>query len=192
MRTFLAVDIPDALRDQLAGVCEAIDPRDRKACKVTWVAPRNLHVTMQFLGEVSDDQAANVCQAAAEVAGRFAPIPLEVPEVVAVPPAGRRLRMFWAQVADPTGRLAELQRRAGEALAELGFAPESREYRPHVTLGRVKFARSPDALRRRLGGLVDEVFDGFEATGVTVYASELTPRGPIYTPLARCKTGRER
>ena len=152
--------------------------------KVRWTQPENLHVTLKFLGDVPDKLAGQVCRAAEEVAGSVERFAFDVRGVTAVPPRGA-LRMFWAGVNDPAGGMAALVAGLDEAMQPLGFAPERRAFRPHVTLGRVKSGRDVDALRAAAEEWADAAFGEGEAGVVTVYSSELTPDGPVYAPLAR-------
>ena len=108
----------------------------------------------------------------------------------AVPLTGKRLRVVWARIIDPTGQLAELHRRLGDRLADVGFVPEDRPYTPHVTLMRVRSARDPDILRRATAPLTERSFGECLASAVTVYESTLTREGPIYTPHVRYPLGK--
>ena len=187
MRTFLAVDIDEDTRRKLAGLSQRIETA---GARVNWVAPENLHVTLNFLGEVGDADLSAVCNAAAEGAGGVQGFEFDVRGVLAVPPRGRQLRMFWAGVEDPDGRMGQLYSRLSAALAELGYPPDSRTFRPHITLARFKSARDPDAVRRAAETFQAECFGTVRATEVVVYSSQLTPQGPIYAPLSRAVLGR--
>ncbi len=182
MRTFLALDIDDAMRKALAQV---VPDRPVGGAKVRWVAPENLHVTLHFLGEVADERMAEVCDVVEAVAEAGEPFDFTVEGAVCIPPAGRKLRMVWANVTEPTGRLAELHAELGEALEGLGFHQERRAYRPHITLGRVKYARRPDAVRELVAAHGETRFGVSRADSVTAYGSELRRNGPTYTALSR-------
>jgi len=184
-RIFFAVEIAEQTRRALARVAEGLDTG---GAKIRFVAPRNLHVTMNFLGDVGDALLRQVCDAAAEVAGGVEPFEFSVSGLRSVPPGGR-LRMIWANVCDPAGRLTDLQERLAASLETLGFPRESRSYRPHLTLARVKFAREDRVLRAGIERFGEEPFGTQQATQVTVFSSELTPAGPIYTPAKRAPLG---
>ena len=184
-RAFLALDITSTIRDALAGTQRQLDAPD---AKIKWVAAENLHVTVKFLGGADDDQVAEVCAAAGEVAGGIAPFQFDVRGIQVVPPRGRA-RMIWAGIDDPTAGMTKLFERLEPALAALGFQPETRGFKPHVTLGRVKFVRDHDRLRQAAEVHADQHFGSVDAAEVVVYSSNLTPRGPIYTPLAKSALG---
>ena len=184
-RTFLAVDIDQALRDRLARVLE-LAPDD--GAKINWVAAANLHVTMNFLGDVDDETLSEVCRLAARVAAAAEPFEFDVPRIACVPPRGR-LRMIWAEVADPDGRLADLHAALSSGLAELGFPPEKRRFKGHITLARIRHARHDEAIRRAVGAIAAADLPTQTATHVTVYTSDLRPGGPIYTAQAHGPLG---
>ncbi len=186
MRAFIALEIDDAIRDAVARAQRAIGDAD---AKVRWVAPANLHVTLHFLGEVADEDIADVCDVVAAAAGEVQPFEFAVRGVAAVPPRGRSLRMLWAGVDDPTGRLVRLQAHLGLALEGLGFRQERRAFRPHITVARVRFARDADAFRRAAAPSAEEHFGTRLAEEVVAFSSELTRTGPIYAPLARAPLG---
>ncbi len=179
-RTFLAIDIDGATRDALLRACRRIDSSGDSA---RWVAPQNMHVTVNFLGEISDTRLAEVCETAKAAAAELPPFDFDVRGVLAVPPQGR-LRMLWAGVEEPTGRMVELHVAMTGALKRIGFHPDGRDFRPHVTLARLKSPRKAGAVRTAARALVEECFGTSRAEAITLYAGKLTTDGPIYTPLA--------
>jgi len=202
------LDLEDATLDHLAELQGRLRDPD---VGVRWADRENLHLTLIFLGDVPDETLPRVCDLAAGVAADIEPFEWDVRGVQCVPPAGP-LRMIWAGVADATGRLATLAEGLRVALTGMGLHEEERQFRPHITLARVKGDRQ--AARRggsrssgdRHGGLGDRAgaaggirqaareftdadFGVQFAEELIVYGSQLTPDGPIYTPTARVKLG---
>ena len=97
--------------------------------------------------------------------------------------------MIWADVRETTGRLVALQSDLSAALAELGFAPERRAYKPHVTLARFRGVSGGEAIRNAAARFERTDFGVADAAEVVVYASELTPDGPVYTQIAKAPLG---
>jgi len=185
IRTFLALDLDEPIRLRISKVAGCIGEGN---AKVRWVDLKNLHVTLKFLGNVADEALADVCNAVNEVAAGAEPFGFKLRGVQAVPPVGR-LRMFWVGAIDDSGLMGELYGQLEQVLAALGFPKDNRLFRPHVTLARVKYASDPAALRVAAKRFANEDFGNQWASEVTVYSSELTPRGPIYTPLSRASLG---
>lgn len=181
IRTFLALDLDAAIRDRLV---EAVAEMPQAGAKLRWVARENLHVTVKFLGDVAEPGAAGVCEAVASAARAVRPFDFSVCGLRCVPPGGK-VRMVWAEVDEPAGRMAAMFERLESALAELGFARERRGFHPHVTLGRVSFTRAAADLRAAAERWAQSDFGSVSASEIVVYQSDLAPRGPIYTALAR-------
>ncbi len=187
-RTFLAIDIDEHIRKGLADVEEMLASQD---ARISWVAAENLHITLNFLGDVKDEMAADVCHIAAEVAATVEPFDFDVEGVLAVPPHGQ-LRMIWVGVHDSTGRMTQLHKALAMAFEGLGLKEEERSFKPHITLGRVKFAKHPDEVRSAIAPQAGEDFGACLAEEVIVFSSTLAPKGSIYTPMARATLGSSR
>jgi 2'-5' RNA ligase len=187
IRTFLALDLDEAVRDGLLAAARDFPEADSK---IRWVGRDNLHVTVKFLGDVPDADAAAVCEAVQHAGQAAEPFDFHVRGLRCVPP-GRKVRMIWAGVREPTERFERLFEQLESALFDLGFPPEGRKFSPHVTLARVKSTRDAAGLCAAAARHAEADFGRVRAEQITVYASELTPRGPIYTPQARPRIGPE-
>lgn len=185
LRTFLALDVDEAIRDRILAARRSIDVG---GAKVNWVEPLNLHVTLHFLGDVDDALLPEVLLGVEAAAGEVEPFDFDLRGVQAVPPAGR-VRMFWVGVTDPTGRMARLYDTIRAALDDLPIRQERRQFKPHVTLGRVKYAPHEGPLRRAAAALAGEDFGVQYAEHVTAYTSQLTSSGPIYRAVAKARLG---
>ncbi|MGD2216117.1 MAG: RNA 2',3'-cyclic phosphodiesterase [Gemmatimonadales bacterium] len=176
MRTFVALVPSEAeqarLADAAAGLREAGFP-------IRWVRHENLHLTLKFLGEVSEERVREVCTAVDAAAAGVAPFAMAVGGFGAFPSL-RRPQVVWVGVElEPT--LESLQTSLEGELAGLGFARESRAFRPHLTLGRARKHVSP----KDFGGLADlvnglEYRDAFQIGSLDVVRSRLMPTGAIY------------
>lgn len=185
-RTFVAVN---ALDDVHVAALKAIDSLREPDDKVKWVEPDNLHWTLQFLGDLNDQEIADVCIRVSRVACDYKPFALAALGVGAFPTA-ERARTLWLGADMGASELSELQSDIEQNLADLGFRAERRQFVPHLTLGRVgRAAHRESSLADRIARLAD--FDGGQmpVDAVTVYASELQKSGPRYHVLARAPLG---
>jgi len=183
MRCFVAIDLPGDVRSAL----DAAQARLRAAAPradVRWVAPAGLHLTLKFLGEVTDERRDAVRAALEGVARGTVPIGLACAGL-GVFPGPARPRVVWAGVTAGLRELGALAAAVERALEPLGFLPERRPFRGHATLGRVRSPRSVGALMRALEGGPGTVFGSWTASDVVLYRSHLRPTGAIYEPLAR-------
>ena len=181
----MAIDLDEAILDRLAASQLTLDDG---VSKINWVDRANTHITLSFLGDVTDELLADVCAIAAGAASEVEPFEIDIAGVLAAPPHGSP-RMFWAGVADPTGRLGELHEKLDVGLAGLGLRQEERGFKPHVTLARIKHAVNPAALREAARRLAKQEFGIQHVEELVTYASQLTREGPIYTPIAHAKLG---
>jgi RNA 2',3'-cyclic 3'-phosphodiesterase len=184
VRTFLAIELDDAIRQRLAAVQERLRSQ---AGGVKWVEPANIHLTLKFLGEIEEDVAALVAEALAPVAAGIEPFEMRAAGIGSFPPHGAP-RVVWVGIQETTGRLLELHRRVERELEALDIEREDRPFAAHVTLGRVKDRPDP-RLRHALDARAAEDFGTQPVTHVTFFQSILSPAGPTYTALHRLKLG---
>src|SRR5262245_13821417 len=186
LRTFLAVELPDAVRARCVDLQEALAPARGE---VKWVEEENLHITLLFLGDVDDRDLVGVCRAATKACAALAPFPTAVEGVGAFPNA-RRPRTIWAGITDGAEELVELHDALEGPLLALGcYRREERRYTPHVTLGRVKGDASGGGLTAALQAQADWHGGEGEVTAVRVMSSQLTPQGPIYSVMSTARLG---
>jgi len=186
LRTFLALEIDEPTRDALVAAERSIGAA---GAKMKWVERENLHVTMNFLGDVADETVSRVCEIAAGVAAEAAPFDFDVRGAVCVPPKGRAVRMIWAGVGEPTGALNSLYSKLAEAFAGFGLRQEQRAFKPHITLARIKFAPDAERLRKAVEQWGQTNFGLQHADELVVFSSQLTPTGPVYSPIAKPPLG---
>lgn len=147
---------------------------------VRWVTSEGMHLTLKFLGEVGDELAEGVATALDRVADPVRPFEVAVRGFGAFPNA-RRPRVVWAGI-EPVPALELLQDGVERAMTELGFEPEGRVFRPHLTLGRARHGARPSQFRD-LAALLEEMdfAQSFLAEGVHLVQSTLRPSGAVYT-----------
>ena len=184
MRLFVAVDIDDKTRAQLAlarAALQAVLDQARVAPRVTWVRDESAHVTMRFIGETPEPVATKIERAL------MSPWPVPPFDVqwchLGAFPTPRRPRVLWVgpRSADVLVRLAEAVNQKLDPLIGPG---ETRPVTPHLTLGRVKESGNgvewPRALAAR-----PWVETTTRVDHVTLYVSRLSPKGPTYTALCK-------
>ncbi len=175
-RLFIALDIEPGVRRKLHAAAAGLPVGDSK---INFVAADSIHLTLHFIGGVADDRQMDLHLAVERAAGEVGGFDFAVTGLQAVPAQGR-LRMIWAGVVEPTGRLATLHELLGASLREAGFQTDHRPFSPHITLARAKSARDPAAIRQAVAAVEDEPFGTCHAEEIVVYSSQLTRNGPIY------------
>jgi 2'-5' RNA ligase len=169
-RLFVAADIPDAVRDALAG---AIQPL-RERLRGRWVPPANWHVTLKFLGSTWPRLLDWVHEEVEAVASRHDGFESSLEGVGAFPNA-RRARVLWAGLEDPGGRLAAIATDLDEAMSQ-EFKVEKRAFTAHLTVARFD---PPAAVGEELEGL-DVKSGPFPVDRIVLYRSHLQRPAPRY------------
>jgi len=183
VRLFVALDLPDAIREGIGawGTGVPADP----ALRV--VPVENLHITLAFLGSRPERDAERVAKVIEQSA---APAPLvELLDPLPRPPRGRA-RLFALPARSPG--VEQLQARLSELLiSERLYEPEKRPFWPHVTVARVRAegrgSRRPTRVSRPPGALPRALSRPFRSVRLALYRSELQPSGARYVPLAQVK-----
>lgn len=185
-RTFIAVEAVDGVQALAQQTMSRLKP---VAEHVKWVEPENLHFTLQFLGDLSDEEIAEVCRRVERVVSRVEPFTIAARGVGGFPRADRP-RTLWLGVGEGADEFCRLQATIERNLEDLGFRAELRKFVPHLTLGRVG---SPGAglatLVQELGQLADLAGGQMCVDEVIVYASRLARSGATYYPLAHVRLG---
>ncbi len=170
-RLFVGIRPPLAVRERLLDATGGIDG-------ARWQDDDQLHLTLAFVGDVGKAQADELIEALAEV--ESAPFAAEVAGVGHFERRGRPAAV-WARV--PLGQpLAQLQRRVERACRRAGLQPETRGYRPHVTLARLPRSAGPIGEWLAAHGTLRA--GPWQVGDFTLYESHLRPEGPLYRPLA--------
>ncbi len=185
-RTFIAIPANDGVYAQALSVMDALRPLTDN---VRWVAPDNLHWTLQFLGEVTDEDLYPVCREVTRAAQAQAAFELASLGVSAFPSV-MKPRTIWLGAGEGSEPLCQLQDAIEERMAKLGFRPERQRYTPHLTIGRVQQgSHAGSRLSEQLAELSD--FDGgnMEVDEVLIFGSELAREGPTYHVLGRSPLG---
>ncbi len=133
MRAFVAIFPPPQVREALLRAAR----RQPVSGEVRWIPPPNIHLTLKFLGDVTDEQLGEIDAALGEVSWRHLPFEI-VTSTFGAFPSSRKARILWAGVGEGSERLRALADDVCGSLEPLGFAREGRPYAPHVTLGRAR------------------------------------------------------
>jgi RNA 2',3'-cyclic 3'-phosphodiesterase len=166
MRLFTAIDLPAAMLEKIGEFLARLRP----LAKLRWTPVENLHVTMKFIGEWPEGRLPEMIAALGRVANPPQAASLHHISVRGVGwfPDMRRPHTFWAGV-DGGEPLRALAHATEQAVATLGVPVETRDYSPHLTLGRVKDkARIEDVIAA--AGAPD--FGAFQASSFFLYLSE--------------------
>lgn len=179
MRTFIAINFEeDVINNLYKSVGKIRKELEALGYVVKWVPKENCHLTVRFLGEVSTTKLE-------EIKGAISKLELLqfrlVLKDLGVFPEYRNPRVLWAGIEGEVEKLYSLYKKVSEALKVIGILPEDREFRPHLTIGRVKIKGRGD-----IRGIFEKHSANWGSSKIrelVLYESKLLPEGPLYTPL---------
>ncbi len=185
IRTFIALEINAETRDAIADDIAALK---HSFPRIKWVGPENLHVTLKFLGDISENDLKDVFSAVDKAATLHEPFVVDV-ETLGVFPHWRAPRVVWVGCGEGKNEIVSLQKDVDKCLAEVGFDMEKRPFNPHLTLGRIKLPADGYGLFEAAGRMLDTTYGFMDVDNITVFMSELKRSGPVYTPMHHAKIG---
>jgi len=178
IRSFVAFDIDS--ETVLKRMAEAQSLLVKTGADLKLVEPKNIHITLRFLGNITSGMADQIHESMKAV--QFAPFDVEIRGVGAFPNASYA-RVVWAGIAKGADQLQSIFNQLEPRLLGLGFAPDPRGFSPHLTIARVKSGRNKVELSRFIDKSEGFKFGVVRAACLRLKKSDLTPKGPIYSTL---------
>lgn len=178
IRAFVAITIDPRVIKNIAAAIDRLRP---KVTGPRWIALENIHVTLKFLGAIEDTAVEPIVAALTACLRPFQPFTINATGL-GVFPGPRRPRVLWIGLAGD--HLLPLASAIESALVPLGFAPENRQFTPHLTIGRWRDnTPAPPALATELEKWKDRAFGQSEVANVLLMQSLLRPGGAQYHPI---------
>ena len=191
VRLFVGIEIDERARVAAADAAARFRTRLSRHSvhlEARWVPAENLHVTLGFIGEVSDARAAEISTALAPPVAHPA-FDAQLAGLGAFPPSGPP-RVIWLGVRTGQSDLQALNAWVGARLQPIGIDPERRPYSAHVTLARVKdVPRATAAVVRQALASTPADAGITRVAAVTLFRSRVSAKGSVYEPLLRVPLG---
>ena len=185
IRTFVAIELDHAFKVAL-GQVQARLKSSRVSHIGRWVSPDSIHLTLKFLGNVPVEQVEEIGQAVDCACESLAPFHISLAGLGCFPNV-RRPRVIWIGIGGDLETLARLQHSVDSELNRIGFKPERRSFKPHLTLARIRDNARPSE-REEMGMLIsaEQVATTVSMTvrEVSLMRSDLKPSGAVYSRLA--------
>jgi len=173
MRVFIAIDVPDEIRERLADVQNKLRTSSDAA---RWVPASSIHLTLKFIGEIREQAVQTIDEALEGLTWRQFPISVKG---IGFFPGARSPRVLWAGLHAPTMEALTLE--IDTRLERAGFEREKRKFRPHITLARSRNGRLEKALVEAATEFADTEFGSFTVDRFFLYQSTLKPNGAVYS-----------
>lgn len=190
MRTFIAIDFPAQINqkiDQIISFLKTQTPSEA----IKWVAAENLHLTLKFLGDYPEQDQDQLTAVLDHALQQFSAFQISIGGMGMYPNQDNP-RVIWLGIS-PADPLLILHKQLDNALANIGIQPDSRHFSAHLTIARVR-RRIDRKMTHEIGKTLStyrvETLGQVMVDTILLMKSELTPQGPIYTPLHRVRLNR--
>ncbi|MCX6722249.1 MAG: RNA 2',3'-cyclic phosphodiesterase [Candidatus Staskawiczbacteria bacterium] len=174
-RVFVAINLPTEIKKELFAYSEKWLDLPAK-----WTAKDNLHITLEFLGALTDEEIGEVCVAVKEVVERHNSFSVNLTNILYGPPKKMPPKMVWAE-GEVSEELSMLREDLENALTErIRFVPENRTFAPHITLARISAIEFRTIEPEERPEINESIDLPFTVESIEVMESVMKREGPIY------------
>lgn len=173
-RAFIAIDVK--LDDRLVSVLNTLRKTE---AYLKIVNPNNLHITLKFLGNISESIVSNITNIVQESVKDRKPFSMKIHGMGAFPNM-RNISVIWSGIYN-SEQLIEIAEYLDVNLELMGFKPEKRKFSPHLTIARMKGVRHIDSVQKVIKDNINTEFGEILVNSIKLKKSVLTPKGPVYT-----------
>ncbi|MHA1969723.1 MAG: RNA 2',3'-cyclic phosphodiesterase [Candidatus Hodarchaeales archaeon] len=179
LRTFLCVEItnPETIPLINTKINELSQIKGIRTVK-----PTQLHLTLKFLGDVTEKTLVQIKNAIQQISFDSFNITLEG---MGCFPNQKRIRVIWIGISQGKAELKQLASLIEQVMVQLGFPKEKRPFSPHLTIGRVKYLKGKEKLSliNQIEESKEVYFGSQSITNFILKKSTLSPKGAIYDNL---------
>jgi 2'-5' RNA ligase len=171
-RLFIALKLPDEIRDEIASIRDSVCalPGGMK-----WEPVEKLHLTLKFLGDTEESKNEEILEILNKISENYKEINCQYDRFGFFLP-----RILWVGLK-VEGQLFEIVKRLNSDLQKLGFEPEGRNFKPHITLLRIKYEPNPEFVSSFKNFTLPP--REFKAREISLVKSKLSPQGSVYADL---------
>ena len=180
LRTFIAVSLSSTV---LAEIKKIVRTFQTHFWNVRWVEPKNMHVTLKFLGDTPLNDLPQLILTVTQCTSEMGSFDLTFRGLGAFPNR-ESPKTVWIGCQEGSKELIQLAESIDSDLLPLGFPREPRRFSPHLTIGRIKKSVQESPLMSLAGEEQDRLFGSCSVSEVQIFSSELTRHGAIYDELA--------
>jgi len=183
MRTFIAIEVSKEIQETLGQIETGLK---YAGADVKWVNPAIIHLTLKFLGEITNEKIDDVKIALDAIASRAAPFDLSIKDIGAFPQV-EHPKVLWVGLDKGSRETVSLASGVDEALSQIGFTKEERPFSPHLTIGRVRSPHNRIKLAEKVASTAANIrfseIPAHRVSSVVLFHSTLTSHGSIYAKL---------
>jgi 2'-5' RNA ligase len=187
VRSFIAILLPEELRLGLSKLQVRLKTGNNPWIK--WADPNGIHLTLKFLGNVPLDRISEIGRVLTEATREIPPFHLET-QGLGIFPNLKRVQVVWLGLGGELDKLGQLHKQIESGLSRLGFTPEARAFKAHLTLARLRPQASPDErqdLSQLIANTKPETSYIVKVETISLMRSQLTREGARYSQLSSAR-----
>ncbi len=178
-RLFIAIDIPDFIKDNIYNFTAALFGEDRY---IKLVSAPNIHITLKFLGNTGINRIEKIKKAIKTTADMFGRFKYEINGKINAFPSPANARVVFLEIGSGGERISEIYDELEDNLSRIKIRKEKREFSPHITVARIKN-------KKNMGQFIDKhkmsSTNLLECSDITLFESQLKPHGAEYIILGK-------
>lgn len=184
MRAFIAIPLPEEAQESLLKLQDILKT---SGADIKWVEPKNIHLTLKFLGDINERTVGHISTAIQKIASGQKSFRIRTKEL-GVFPKPTFARVIWVGIDTGAVETRALAAQIEEASTKLGIPSETKPFTTHITLGRVRSQKNLEKLLHAIenaSALTTEYPQQFIVSEIILYQSTLSLQGPIYEKICR-------
>ena len=176
-RLFIAIDIPEFIKDNIYNFTVALLKEERQ---IKVVSAPNIHITLKFLGNINTGKINKIEKAIKETADTFRRFKYEINGKINAFPSPNNARVVFLEIGNGGRQISEIYNELENNLSMVKIRKEKRKFFPHITIARIKNKKNIEQLVNNYE--MDSV-DWLDCLEITLFESRLKPKGAEYTIL---------
>lgn len=178
IRSFLAFELPVTIKDIIS---RASAEMKKLPLHVRWVRVDNIHLTVVFMGNISEDDLGQIGEAVSKVCKRYGPFNISL-NGSGIFGSRRNPRVLWIGLDGDLERMSYFRNSLQKHLKPFGIKEEKRRFKPHLTLGRFRKGTESNVDLDDLLSTYQNITSPLCAVEeLTLFKSELKPGGAVYS-----------
>jgi len=178
IRAFIAVEIDEPNKQE---ICSLISCLKKSEADAKWITEDQVHLTLKFLGNIDKAEIQKISDALSDIADNFRPFEISFSEIGAFPNMNRPA-VIWLGIDKGAGILKMLNEKIETALEKTGFRQENREFKPHLTIARIRSPKNtPNLIKLIKETGFNPGVNNSRIDKLTLFQSALNPKGAVHT-----------
>lgn len=179
IRSFIAAEIDIETKQKITAL---ISELKKSEADVKWLTENKIHITLKFLGDIETEKIDKISAVIKNCSGDFKKFAITLSDLGCFPDTTKP-RVVWIGIANGKETLKSINTKIENELENIGIKKESRDFKAHITLGRVRSFKNTVDLTKKMKEINLENFREITVQDITLYQSTLTPKGAVYSPL---------